>query len=201
MTAGEWYINVPPKPTQAADPRPGDATQGLTRLTKLRHTAAAQGAWTPPRGLRRERSRGRARSSVLVPTRTMADFVQRGGLAGSRIEDDLEFHWQLVDGLGTLADVRSQAVAYFAPEEPGLTPVRVTVRQRDLICVNEALITVTNELLAQINAATAPARGLPGDTFERAPGKSWRSKFDTRRNLIVVNNGHRDFVYASRAKS
>ena len=92
----------------------------------------------------------------------MADFVQRGGLAGSRVEDDLEFHWQLVDGLGTLADVRSQAVAYFAPEEPGLTRVRVTVRQRDLICVNEALITVTNELLAQINAATAPARGLPG---------------------------------------
>ena len=56
-------------------------------------------------------------------------------------------------------------------------------------------------MLAQINAATAPARGLPGYTFERAPGESWRSKFDTRRNLILVNNGHRDFVYASRAKS
>ena len=113
----------------------------------------------------------------------------------------MEFHWQLVDGLGTLADVRSQAVTYSAPEEPGLSRVRVTVRQRDLVCLNEALITVTNELLAQINAATAPARGLPGYTFERAPGESWRSKFDTRRNLIVVNNGHRDFVYASRAKS
>ena len=113
----------------------------------------------------------------------------------------MEFHWQLVDGLGTLADVRSQAATYFAPEEPGLARVQVTVRQRNLVCLNEALITVTNELLAQINAATAPARGLPGYTFERAPGESWRSKFDTRRNLIVVNNGHRDFVYASRAKS
>ena len=36
---------------------------------------------------------------------------------------------------------------------------------------------------------------------ERAPGKSWRLKFDTKRNLIVVNNGRRDFVYASRTKS
>jgi hypothetical protein len=56
-------------------------------------------------------------------------------------------------------------------------------------------------LVTQINPATAPARGLPGYTFERASGETWRSKFDTARNLIVVNNGHRDFVYASRTKS
>src|SRR5260370_35951556 len=34
-----------------------------------------------------------------------------------------------------------------------------------------------------------------------APGESWRSRFDTKRNVIVVNNGHRDFVYASRGKT
>jgi Histidine kinase-, DNA gyrase B-, and HSP90-like ATPase len=118
-----------------------------------------------------------------------------------RVEEDLEFHWRLADGLGTFADCHSQTVTYLAPEEPGLAHVVVTVRQHDVVCVNEALITVTNELLAQINPATAPARGLPGYTFERAPGESWRSKFDPDRNLIVVNNGHRDFVYACRAKS
>ncbi|MGO9326541.1 MAG: ATP-binding protein [Steroidobacteraceae bacterium] len=118
-----------------------------------------------------------------------------------RVEKDLEFDWQLVDSLGTLADAHNQAVTYLAPDEPGLARVKVTVRQRDIVCVNEALITVTNELLTQISAATTPARGLPGYTFERAPGESWRSKFDTKRNLIVVNNGHRDFVYASRTRS
>jgi hypothetical protein len=76
----------------------------------------------------------------------------------------------------------------FCRNEPN---VRCTVRQRDTTCVNEALLTVTNELLAQINPTTIPARGLPGYTFERAPGESWRSKFDRKRNLIVVNNGHR----------
>ena len=118
-----------------------------------------------------------------------------------RVEDDLEFHWRLADGLGTLAGAHSQTVSYLAPEEPGLTRVEVTVRQRDVVCVNEALITVTNELLVQINPTAAPARGLPGYTFERAPGESWRSKFDPTRHLIIVNNGHRDFVYASRAKA
>jgi hypothetical protein len=67
--------------------------------------------------------------------------------------------------------------------------------------VGEALITVTHELLAQIGSASAPSQGLPGYTFERAPGESWRSRFDLNRHVIVINNGHRDFVYASRSKA
>ena len=45
------------------------------------------------------------------------------------------------------------------------------------------------------------ARGLPGYTFERAAGELWRSRFDATRNLIVVNSGHRDFVFASRTQA
>ena len=55
--------------------------------------------------------------------------------------------------------------------------------------------------MAQIGAANIPSQGLPGYTFERAAGESWRSRFDIARNVIVINNGHRDFVYASRTKS
>ena len=58
-----------------------------------------------------------------------------------------------------------------------------------------------SKLFVQINSTAAPARGLPGYTFERAPGESWRSKFDPKRHLIIANNGHRDFVYASRTKA
>jgi hypothetical protein len=118
-----------------------------------------------------------------------------------RVEEDLEFHWQLVEGPGTLTGVHDQAVRFLAPEEPGLAQVRVTVRQRDVVCVGEALITVTHELLTQLAATTVPSQGLPDYTFERAPGEAWRSKFDVKRNVIVVNNGHRDFVFASRGKS
>jgi hypothetical protein len=118
-----------------------------------------------------------------------------------RVEDDLQFNWEIIEGLGSLSQAHNQASTFMAAEEPGLTRIKVTVRQRDIVCAGEALITVTHELLSQINPATTPARGLPGYTFERAPGESWRSKFDGKRNLIVVNNGHRDFVYASRSKS
>jgi len=118
-----------------------------------------------------------------------------------RVYADLEFHWEIGEGLGALHDISGQAVTFLAPEEPGLTRIKVRVRQRETMCVNEALLTVTNELLAQMNPTTFPARGLPGYTFERAPGETWRSKFDQKRNLVVVNNGHRDFVYALRKKS
>ena len=121
--------------------------------------------------------------------------------ARRRVDNELEFHWQITQGLGTLADVHSQEVTFLAAEEPGLSRIKVTVRQRHVTCANDALLTVTNELLTQMNPATTPARGLPGYTFERAPGESWRSRYDGKRNIIVVNNGHRDFVYASRTRS
>ncbi len=90
---------------------------------------------------------------------------------------------------------------FHASDEPGLARVKVTVSQRDVVCEAEALITLTHEILAQIGASSVSSQGLPGYTFERAPGESWRSRFDAVRHVIVVNNGHRDFVFASRNKS
>jgi hypothetical protein len=43
-------------------------------------------------------------------------------------------------------------------------------------------------------------KGLPGYTYRRAPGEIWRSRYDEEKNLIVINNGHRDFVYAGKQK-
>lgn len=118
-----------------------------------------------------------------------------------RVEQGLEFKWHLVEGLGGLTGTHNQAVTFMAPSEPGLTRVQVRVRQNDIVCVGDGLITVTHELLAQIGSASGSSQGLPGYTFERAPGEPWRSRFDLNRHVIVINNGHRDFVYASRSKA
>ena len=117
-----------------------------------------------------------------------------------RVEHDLEFNWQIAEGGGTLEGEHNQVVNYRAPDEPGLTRLVVTVRQRDIECQAEGLVTVTHELLSQIGSANIPSQGLPGYTFERAAGESWRSRFDLARNVIVINNGHRDFVFSSRTK-
>ena len=52
-----------------------------------------------------------------------------------------------------------------------------------------------------MSSAVINTRGLPGYTFERAAGELWRSRFDAERNIIVVNSGHRDFVFATRNRA
>ena len=118
-----------------------------------------------------------------------------------RVEEELAFEWRIVEGPGELEGLRDQAVTYLAPEEPGLARVEVTVRQRDMVAIGEGLVTVAHELLTQLGATTISMQGLPGYTFERAPGEPWRSRFHRERNVIVVNNAHRDFVFSARSKS
>ena len=65
----------------------------------------------------------------------------------------------------------------------------------------EALLTVTDSLLPETRETSGPKQGLPGYTFKRAPGELWRSKFDAEQNVIVINNGHRDFVFAARTRA
>jgi hypothetical protein len=118
-----------------------------------------------------------------------------------RVVDDLTFSWTLVDGAGTLSGVADQEVEYQAPGIPGLTRVRVSVTQREVTASADALITVTDSLEPSCNPAAVNSRGLPGYTFERAAGELWRCRFDVDRNIIVVNSGHRDFVFATRNRA
>jgi len=63
------------------------------------------------------------------------------------------------------------------------------------------MITVTDTLIPEDKEPTINRQGLPGYSFRRAPGELWRSRYDAEQNVIVINNGHRDFVYAARAKA
>lgn len=121
--------------------------------------------------------------------------------AGRRVEEDLAFAWQIVEGGGALSTLFDQEVEFQAPSSPGLIRLSVVVSQREVRCSVEALITVADRLDAAMGMGTVNTRGLPGYTFERAAGELWRSRFDARRNLIVVNSGHRDFVFATRSRS
>ena len=98
-------------------------------------------------------------------------------------------------------DASDQEVSFQASSSPGLVRLSVAVSQRDVCCIAEALITVTDSLDAAVGSSVVNTRGLPGYTFERAAGELWRSRFDAERNLIVVNNGHRDFVFATRSRA
>jgi len=115
------------------------------------------------------------------------------------VADDLRFHWEILEGGGSLSSITDQEVEYRAPAAPGLTRLRVQVTQRECVCSAEALLTITESLEAAIGPTVINinARGLPAYTFERAAGELWRCRFDVQRNVIVVNSGHRDFVFAT----
>lgn len=117
------------------------------------------------------------------------------------VEENLTFEWAVKEGSGVLSETNAEIVSFHAPSEPGLTRLGVVIRQGETACEAEALVTVTEQLLPETPKTSGAKQGLPSYTFEHQPGELWRSRFDQARNLIVINNAHRDFIYASRHRA
>ncbi|MDH3882424.1 MAG: ATP-binding protein [Desulfobacteraceae bacterium] len=115
--------------------------------------------------------------------------------------ENLEYQWNITDGEGHLDENHRESITFIAPPEPCLTTLEVIVRQGDNTSRDEALITVTDSLMDQSSTTGKANKGLPGYTYRRAPGEIWRSRYDEEKNVIVINNGHRDFVYAGKQKA
>jgi hypothetical protein len=114
------------------------------------------------------------------------------------IERDVTIRWRLREGEGRLSTQEGEIVTFTALAEPGLTMIEASASQGGITCTAEAIVTVTQTLLEREEGESdARGKGLPGYTFLRAPGELWRSRFDEKKNLVVINNGHRDFVFAS----
>ena len=121
---------------------------------------------------------------------------------GRAIEAGVEVSWQVVDGAGSLRDRDREVVTFAAPAEPGLSVIRVTARQQDSECSAEASVTITESLGDRFDSPQQNnGRGIPRYTFRHAPGELWRSRYDAQNNLIVVNNGHSDYRYASEKRA
>ena len=117
------------------------------------------------------------------------------------VEHNLTFQWEITEGDGQLENAQSEIATFTAPDQPGLIRLKVTACQGAIVREGEGMITVTDSLLPEMKEPSATQQGLPGYTFKRAPGELWRSRYDTDQNVIVISNGHRDFVYASKTKS
>lgn len=146
-------------------------------------------------------------SVVISPT---SSVVQVGGSRALRavardrarrpVDQNLTFAWKVLEGEGALQPADGEIAVFHAANEPGLTRAEVVVTQGEVVCRAEAQITVTASLVSKTDGGDSTYRGLPGYTYQKAAGELWRSRFDAERNLIVINNGHRDFVYAARNK-
>lgn len=130
-------------------------------------------------------------------TRTMRAVARDRG--GREVEQELCFAWSLVEGTAELAG-EGEVLTLTAPDEPQLVRLAVRAQQGEVEVTAEALVTITDSLLPERPQSDSRA-GLPEYTFEKRPGELWRSRYKVEQNLIVVNNGHRDFVYAARNKA
>jgi hypothetical protein len=119
---------------------------------------------------------------------------------GRQIEHDVHYEWSVVEGIAQLSGAHGEFVTLTSSGEPQLIRLQVCARQGEIAATAESLITVTDSLLPERPRPEAQG-GLPDYTFEKCPGDLWRSRFDVDQNVIVINNGHRDFVYAARSKS
>ena len=152
---------------------------------------------------------GPLHSVIVSPSTAIVKVGERRSLrviardrAKRTVDIGLSFHWEMPEGEGALSDPEAEIVEFIAPEEPGLSIVRVTVDQGEVTCSAEATITVTDSLVERPeHSGSEPARGIPGYTFVRATGELWRSRYDERRNVVVINNGHSDYLFASRKRT
>ena len=147
-------------------------------------------------------------SVVISPTSSVVEVVGSRALravardrARRAVEHDLTYAWSILEGDGALDPANGEMATFRAAADPGLTRIEVVVAQGDVVCRAEAQITVAASLLPKSDGTGSTYQGLPGYTFHKAAGELWRSRFDTERNLVVINNGHRDFVYAARNKT
>jgi Histidine kinase-, DNA gyrase B-, and HSP90-like ATPase len=117
------------------------------------------------------------------------------------VDGNLHFQWEVIDGEGALENAEGEIATFKAPENPGLSKVRLTAKQGEIVCAAEGLVTVTQSLLPETQSSQGMKQGIPSYTFQKAPGELWRSRYQADQNVVVINNGHRDFVFASRNKA
>jgi hypothetical protein len=137
-------------------------------------------------------------SSVVEVGGTRALRAVARDRARRTVDQDLTRAWKILEGEGTLEPVDGEIATFHAGAEPGLARAEVVVTQGEIVCRAEAQITVTASLVGKTGSGDSTYQGLPGYTYHKAAGELWRSRFDAERNLVVINNGHRDFVYAAR---
>ncbi len=121
--------------------------------------------------------------------------------AGHAVEHGLAFRWRILEGEARLEGEDGEIVTFHAPAEPGLVRVEVIVTQGEIACEAQAMVTVTESLLPESKEPADTKQGLPTYTFQRATGELWRSRYDAEHNVIIINSGHRDFVYAARRRA
>lgn len=145
-------------------------------------------------------------SSTVIPAETDKTFhLKAKDRQRKTIDDKMDISWELRHNLGTISSGYGDYVVFTAGKEPGVEELIAHVTQGDTTVTCSAVITITKELFpnsSKESGSTQRSRkGLPGYTFHHAPGELWRSRYDEDNGIIIVNNGHADYLFASKSNA
>ncbi len=122
-----------------------------------------------------------------------------------QLDSGYTVQWFVEEGEGSIDNPEKEFVEFTAPEEPGIISIGAIISQDDKECLAECIVTVTKDLIekdkTQSSSDGSSKKGLPGYTFQKAAGELWRSRFESANSLIIINNGHADFIYASKSRT
>ena len=139
--------------------------------------------------------------SALVQTLKTKSFRAIGLDRSKRqVEEGLSYLWRIAEGEGSFDKSDGEMVVFNAPAEPCLSKLKLVIQRGDISCETESIVTVVDSLFRPVENNEFPRKGLPDYTLESAAGYTWRSRYDEKRNIIIINSGHRDFIYAGRER-
>ena len=142
-------------------------------------------------------------SSVVRVTESRNFQALARDMKRRQVDREVLYQWRIIEGDGTLDNTETELATFTAGDEPGLVKIGITATEGALVFEHEALITVTSTLIDDSSRTSSKdgnkQQGLPAYSFRRAAGELWRSEFNTEQNLVIINSGHRDFVFASKS--
>ena len=112
---------------------------------------------------------------------------------GEPLSSRVRFRWKIVEGEGRLRAIDGDRCTLTARE-----PNRVVVE----VQADKGVRRTTDQVAVKFvenNDGYGSARGLPSYRLQAEPSQKWRSRYDVKRNEIIINSAHRDFL-ASRSK-
>ena len=183
------YFDIPKRAMDAGgEAGPGEPLRG-GGTAEPGGPAAAQATLFPPEPGPLHAVRIAPRRPRRAPGGTVRLLARACDAVGTPLTAGVAFTWRLAAGRATLE--ADEAACGITADAAGVVTVEVTVTQGDLKSAGR----VDVHFVEGAGDDAGPSqRGLPSYRLEAELGQPWRSRYDSRKNEIVINSAHRDFL-------
>jgi hypothetical protein len=178
-------VPYPARRSRAADAGNGSpTTQKTTARTKKKTLAVA--SLLPPSQL--DTAVITPRNARRQPKGECLLMAKAFDGRGEPLVDRVHYRWRIVEGEGCLKNVDGARCIVTAREAN-----RVVVEVK----ADKGIRSTTDQVAVKFierDDDYGSARGLPSYRLQAARSQTWRSRYDVKRNEIVINSAHRDFL-------